>query len=230
MVEVFRTVVSVAVLLLHPRSRGPGWVAPQFAACATGAMPGLVVIRPADAAETAEAWKVALRRREGPTAIVLSRQDLPVLDRDRLAPARLLTRGAYVLAGSDSRRDDLVLLASGSEVHVALAAGELLRSEHGLSARVVSMPSWELFEQQDERYRRRVLPPDIPVRLAVEAAASLGWSRWVGNRGAAVGVDRFGASAPGSVVLEQYGFTAENVAARALELLRTGGSSSLPWR
>jgi transketolase len=185
------------------------------------AMPGLVVIRPADAAETREAWKVALERREGPTALILSRQDLPVLDRGRLAPARLLARGAYVLAGSDSRRDDLVLLASGSEVHVALAVADLLRSGHGLSARVVSMPSWELFEQQDETYRRRVLPPDIPARLAVEAAATFGWSRWVGDAGAIVGIDRFGASAPGAAVLERYGFTAENVAARAIELLST---------
>ena len=182
------------------------------------AMPGLVVIRPADAAETREAWKVALERREGPTAIVLSRQELPVLDRDSLAPADLLARGAYVLADADGR-DDLVLLASGSEVHVSLAAAELLRSEHGLSARVVSMPSWELFEQQEQTYRRRVLPPDIPVRLAVEAAATFGWSRWTGDADAIVGIDRFGASAPGSIVLERFGFTAENVATRALELL-----------
>jgi transketolase len=193
------------------------------------AMPGLVVIRPADAAETGEAWKVALQRREGPTAIILSRQDLPVLDRGRLAPAGLLVRGAYVLAGSDGR-DDLALLASGSEVHVALAAADLLRSEHGLSVRVVSMPSWELFEQQDDAYRLGVLPPGIPVRVAVEAAATFGWIRWVGDRGALVGVDRYGASAPGAVVLERYGFTAENVAARALELLRSSGSSSVPGR
>ncbi len=190
------------------------------------AMPGLVVIRPADAAETAEAWKVALERRDGPTALILSRQDLPVLDRGRLAPAGLLARGAYVLADAHGQPEDLILLASGSEVPVALATADLLQSEHGLSVRVVSMPSWELFEQQGEAYRGKVLPPDIPVRLAVEAATPLGWTRWVGNAGAVVGVDRFGASAPGSVVLEQYGFTAENVAARALELLRTSGLSS----
>jgi transketolase len=194
------------------------------------AMPGFVVIRPADAAETAEAWKVALERREGPTALILSRQDLPVLDRGQLAPASLLARGAYVLAGAQSLPEDLVLLASGSEVPVALAAADLLQSEHGLSLRVVSMPSWELFEQQDEAYRAKVLPPDLPVRLAVEAASPLGWTRWVGNAGAVMGVDRFGASAPGSVVLEQYGFTAENVVARALELLRTSGLSSLLGR
>jgi transketolase len=194
------------------------------------AMPGLVVIRPADAAETREAWKVALERREGPTALILSRQDLPVLDRGPLAPASLLTRGAYVLAGSDGRRDDLVLLASGSEVHVILAVAELLRSGHGVSARVVSVPSWELFEQQDKTYRRRVLSPDIPARLAVEAAATFGWSRWVGDAGAVIGVDRFGASAPGSVVLEQFGFTAENVAARALELVSGRGSPATERR
>src|SRR5512132_2445109 len=187
------------------------------------AMPGLVVIRPADAAETVEAWKVAIERREGPTALILSRQDLPVLDRDGLAPAGLLARGAYVLAGAQGRPEDLILLASGSEVSVALAAADLLRSDHGLSVRVVSMPSWELFEQQDDAYRREILPPDIPVRLAVEAASPFGWSRWVGEAGGVVGVDRFGASAPGAVVLERYGFTAENVTARALQLLRPNG-------
>jgi transketolase len=188
------------------------------------AMPGLVVIRPADAAETVEAWRIALGRREGPTALILSRQDLPVLDREELAPAGLLARGAYVLAGSHGRPEDLVLLASGSEVSVALAAADVLRSDHALSVRVVSMPSWELFERQDEAYRREVLPPHIKVRLAVEAASPLGWSRWVGDAGGVVGVDRFGASAPGAVVLERYGFTAENVAARGLELLRSSGS------
>lgn len=191
------------------------------------AMPGLVVIRPADAVEVREAWKVALERLEGPTSIILSRQDLPVLDRSHLAPASLLARGAYVLAGSDGP-NDLALIASGSEVHVALAAAELLRSEHGLSMRVVSMPSWELFEQQDDAYRQSVLPLDTPARLAVEAAATFGWNRWVGDAGAVIGVDRFGASAPGAVVLERYGFTRENVVARALELLRSGGSSQLP--
>jgi transketolase len=183
------------------------------------------VIRPADAAETVEAWKVAIERREGPTALILSRQDLPVLDRDGLAPAGLLARGAYVLAGAQGWPEDLILLASGSEVSVALAAADLLRSDHGLSVRVVSMPSWELFERQDDAYRREILPPDIPVRLAVEAASPFGWSRWVGDAGGVVGVDRFGASAPGAVVLERYGFTAEKVTARALQLLRPNGSS-----
>jgi transketolase len=183
------------------------------------AMPGLVVIRPADAAETAEAWKVALHRREGPTALVLSRQDLPVLDRETLAPAHLLARGAYVLSDPGNRPPGLILIASGSEVHVALDAAGLLRSERDLSARVVSMPSWELFEQQDEAYRLSVLPPQIPVRLAVEAGSPFGWERWVRDGGGVVGVDRFGASAPGPVMMEHYGFTAKNVSARALELL-----------
>ncbi len=182
-------------------------------------IPGLVVIRPADAAETGEAWKVALGRKEGPTALVLSRQDLPVLDRETLAPANLLARGAYVLLHGGPRQTDLVLIASGSEVHVALDAASLLRSTHQLSVRVVSMPSWELFERQDDTYRSAVLPPDIPTRLAVEAASPFGWERWVGDRGEVVGVDRFGASAPGPVVMQHYGFTAENVAARALELV-----------
>jgi transketolase len=182
------------------------------------AIPGLAVIRPADAAETAEAWKVALSRTDGPTALVLSRQDLPVLDRKSLAPAHLLARGAYVLFDT-SPRPAIVLIASGSEVHVSLDAASLLRSEHELSVRVVSMPSWELFERQDDAYRLSVLLPDIPTRLAVEAASPFGWERWVGDRGGLVGVDRFGASAPGPVVMQHYGFTAENVAARVLELL-----------
>ena len=135
-----------------------------------------------------------------------------------------------MLAGSDGRRDDLALLASGSEVHLALAVAELLRSGHGLAARVVSMPSWELFERQDETYRRSVLPPEIPARLAVEAAATFGWSRWVGDAGAVIGVDRFGASAPGGVLLEQFGFTAENVAARAMEVLSTSWSPATERR
>ena len=188
------------------------------------AIPGLVVIRPADAAETVEAWKVALERRDGPTALVLSRQDVPTLDRGQAARASLLARGAYGLAGSEE--DDLLLIASGSEVHLVVAAATLLRSEHDVCARVVSVPSWELFELQDAAYRRNVLPPQITVRLAVEAASPFGWSRWVGAAGDVLGVDRFGASAPGRIVLERYGFTAEAVVARALELLRASNSSA----
>ncbi len=142
-----------------------------------------------------------------------------MLDRKTLAPAHLLARGAYVLFHAGLSSPDVVLIASGSEVHVAMAAAGLLREEWDHFVRVVSMPSWELFEQQDEPYRSSVLPPRSPVRLAMEAASPFGWERWVGNRGGLVGVYRFGASARGPVVMEQYGFTAQNVAARALELL-----------
>ncbi len=170
------------------------------------AIPNLVVLRPADANETADAWRLALQRSDGPTAIVLSRQKLPVL-----APGGSLERGAYVVEDGT----DAVLIGTGSEVSLCLAARDLLASE-GVSTRVVSMPSWELFDTQPEGYQTQVLPPGVP-RLAVEAAISLGWRRWAD---ATVSVDRFGASAPGAVVLEGFGFTAENVAAKTRELLR----------
>jgi transketolase len=170
------------------------------------AIPNLVVLRPADANETAAAWRVALRRTDGPTVLALSRQKLPVR-----APGGSVERGAYVVEeGSDA-----VLIGTGSEVSLCLAARQLLASQ-GVSARVVSMPSWELFAAQPEEYRAQVLPPGVP-RLAVEAAVSLGWRQWAD---ASVSLDRFGASAPGGVVFENLGFTAENVAARARALLR----------
>jgi transketolase len=170
------------------------------------AIPNLVVLRPADANETAAAWRLALQRSDGPTAIVLSRQKLPVL-----APGGSLERGAYVVEDGT----DAVLIGTGSEVSLCLAARDLLASE-GVSPRVVSMPSWELFDAQPDAYQTQVLPPGVP-RLAVEAAVSLGWRRWAD---ATVSVDRFGASAPGVVVFERFGFTAENVAAKIRELLR----------
>jgi transketolase len=174
------------------------------------AMPGLRVIRPADANETAQAWLVAVGG-AGPTALILSRQDVPVLEgTDR--PGRLAL-GAYVLVEADGR-PDLVLIATGSEVSVCVAAAELLVAE-GRSVRVVSMPSWELFAEQDESYRASVLPDEVPT-LAVEAAAAFGWER---HADASVSIDRFGASAPGAVALERFGFTAANVADRARDLL-----------
>ncbi len=186
------------------------------------AIPGLVVIRPADGPETAWAWRVALERTEGPTALVLTRQDLPALDRGRLAPASGLARGAYVLAelgpGGEDRPADLLLLATGSEVHLALEAADLLVARD-LRVRVVSMPSWELFQAQPAAYRDAVLPPAVRARVAVEAGATHGWERWVGDRGAVVGLDRFGASAPGPVVMRELGFTPERVAEAALRVL-----------
>jgi transketolase len=181
------------------------------------AIPNLVVIRPADATETVEAWRVALERHDGPVALLLSRQNLPILDRSVLGPAEGLRRGAYILAGSDAT-PDVILIATGSEVSVALDARKRL-ADQGIKARVVSMPSWELFEQQPPDYRAAVLPPQVTARVAVEAAVPMGWDRYVGSQGDVVGINRFGASAPYKVIFEQLGFTGENVALRALAVL-----------
>jgi transketolase len=188
------------------------------------AIPNLTVIRPADANEVAVAWLLALENREGPTALLLTRQDLPVLDRARLAPAERLRRGGYVLARAEIERPDLLLLASGSEVHVALAASELL-ARQGKCARVINLACWSLFDRQPEQYRREVLPPGIKRRLAVEAASPLGWEKYVGDQGKVIGMTRFGASAPYKVLAEKFGYTPEAVAREALALLnRQSGS------
>jgi transketolase len=181
------------------------------------AIPNLLVIRPADATETVEAWRVALEHHNGPVALLLSRQKLPILDRSALAPATHLKRGAYILADSDGT-PDVILIASGSEVGVALNARQQLQ-EQGVKTRVVSMPSWELFEQQPPAYHDDVLPPEVTARLAIEAAVPLGWERYVGNQGDVVGLNRFGASAPYKKIFEELGFTGENVALRALAVL-----------
>jgi transketolase len=174
------------------------------------AVPRLVTIRPADANETAAAWRIALERREAPTALVLTRQGLPILD-----GPNAVERGAYVLAEGD----DCILIGTGSEVSVALAARELLAAE-GVGARVVSMPSFELFAAQPADYRDEVLPPAVTARVSVEAACSLGWHRWVGDRGRVVSIDRFGESAPGPEVMADLGITAEAVAEAARGLVR----------
>jgi transketolase len=188
------------------------------------AIPGLWVIRPADANETAQAWRVALERRDGPVALLLSRQSAPVLDRagEGLGEASELERGGYVLWESDPPADepDLILISTGTEVAPTLAAARAL-SEQGTSARVVSMPCMELFEAQPGEYRERVIPPMVPARLAVEPGASMSWYRWVGDRGSVLGIDRFGASAPGARVLEELGFGVENIVARAAALLQS---------
>ena len=181
------------------------------------AIPNLVVLRPADATETAGAWAAALERERGPSALVLSRQGLPVLE---TASVDGVARGAYVLVEAAAGGPRLVLVASGSEVSLALAARALLEAE-GVAVRVVSMPSWELFDDQDEAYRREVLPPGVPT-LAVEAGVSRGWRDYVGASGDVVGLDRVGASAPGRVVAEKLGFSAEIVAERARRLLDRG--------
>ena len=180
-------------------------------------IPNLIVMRPADAAETAEAWRVALAHREGPVALLLTRQKLPILDRNVVAPVDGLRRGAYVLADTDGT-PDLILIGSGSEVHLALDVRERL-ARQGIQARVVNMACWELFEQQPPEYQAEVLPPEVTARLAVEAASPMGWERYVGTQGDVVGINRFGASAPYEVIFEQFGFTGENVTLRALALL-----------
>ena len=181
-------------------------------------MPGLTVLRPADATETAMAWQAALEKEDGPTAMALSRQNLPVLDRQILGPADGVKKGAYVLWES-GESPQVIIIATGSEVHIALEAGRTLADE-GINSRVVSMPSWELFEAQPQEYRDQVLPPGNRARLSVEAGATNGWARYVGLDGASVGMSTYGASAPGGVVLEQFGFTAARVADEARRLAR----------
>lgn len=181
------------------------------------AIPNLLVIRPGDANETAVAWQVALES-AGPVALILSRQNMPTLDRSRYAPASGLKRGAYIVAAMTGGEPDLVLIATGSELHLATAAQDELARQH-IRASVVSMPCWKLFDQQPQEYRDSVLPPHVTKRLAIEAGSPLGWHRYVGNSGDILGVDRFGASAPGEIVLREYGFTVENVCRMALSLL-----------
>ncbi|MEF8795105.1 MAG: transketolase [Salinivenus sp.] len=181
------------------------------------AIPNLTLIRPADANETREAWTAAVQHTDGPIALALTRQTLPVFDRTALASPEGLHRGAYVLRPTDGT-PDVLLLGSGSEVQHALGAAEAL-AQDGIAAQVVSMPSWALFDAQPESYRRTVLPPDVTARVSIEAGVTSGWERYVGPEGASIGVDRFGASAPGEVVMEKYGLTAEHVAEEARRLV-----------
>ncbi|HEU5362902.1 MAG TPA: transketolase [Gaiellaceae bacterium] len=181
------------------------------------AIPNLWFVRPADANETAWAWKVALERQDGPVALSLSRQKVPTLDRSDLAPASGLELGAYTLWESGSS-PDLILIGTGAEVGLTLQAGRKLAGE-GTAVRVVSMPCWELFAEQPADYRDEVLPPEVKARLSVEPGVSLGWERWVGDRGGCVSIEHYGASAPGSTVLEQFGYNLDNIVARAAALL-----------
>jgi transketolase len=182
------------------------------------AMPNLWMVRPGDANETAVAWKVALEREGGPVALALTRQKLPTLDRSEVAPAAGLERGAYTLWESGGS-PDVILIASGSELALALEAGRRLASSNGTAVRVVSMPCWELFDAQTQDYRDEVLPPEVKARLSIEAGVSFGWERWVGTEGDSVAVDRFGASAPAPAVFEHLGFTVDNVVDCAAALL-----------
>jgi transketolase len=180
------------------------------------AIPGITVIRPGDALETAQAWRQTLKTTNGPVALILSRQKLPVLKPDDSEYG--LEKGAYVLADCDGN-PDIILIGTGSEVHIVLEAKQRLEQK-GIAPRVVSMPSWELFEKTSQEYKNRVLPPDVSARLAVEAGSPMGWGRYVGNNGAVIGITRFGASAPGGTTMEKFGFTPDNVVQKALELLK----------
>ena len=181
-------------------------------------VPNLVMIRPADANEVAEAWKIAVQGKGGPFAVVMTRQKLPIFDRDKYAPASGLQRGAYVLADAEGGRPDVIIMATGSEVQLAVDAREKLAAD-GIEARVVSFPSWELFEKQPQSYRDLVLPPGVKARVSVEAASPLGWHQWVGDQGIVIGLDRYGASAPGEVVMTKLGFTTERVVEAARKVM-----------
>jgi transketolase len=190
------------------------------------AIPDLLFIRPGDAHETAWAWKVAIRERHRPTAMALTRQNVPTLDRSVYASAEGLTRGAYVLnTRAGAARPDIILIATGSEVQLIVAAEPILAAK-GIAARLVSMPCWELFEEQSAEYRESVLPRSVTARLAVEMGSTLGWERWTGTDGATVTLDRFGASAPGEVVIKELGFTTERVVGAAEALLARIGRPS----
>ncbi len=183
------------------------------------AIPNVIVIRPADANETAVAWRVACEVRDHPMILVLTRQSVPTLDRQRFASADGLRRGAYVLTDAPGGRPELILIASGSEVALMVAAADRLQSQN-VAVRCVSMPSWELFNALPRAEQDVVLPPAVTPRLAIEMGASQGWRRYVGDAGDVLSVERFGASAPGEVVQREYGFTVDEVCRRALALRR----------
>jgi len=188
------------------------------------AIPGMLVFRPADANEVVETWRIVTALRREPAVLILSRQALPTLDRNKFGPASGVARGAYVLAEADSGDPDVILLATGSEVHLALAAREELQSG-GIATRVVSMPCWELFDRQPPEYRDQVIPPSVKARVAVEQASTLGWDRYVGDGGAVIGMHTFGASAPLKHLLTKFGFTPERVAELARDRLPAAGQA-----
>jgi transketolase len=182
------------------------------------AIPNLVVLRPADANETAQAWRVAIEHKTGPVAIVLTRQKLPVFDRNEMPPASEISKGAYIIYGGDET-PDLILIASGSEVQLALKAAKLLK-EKNVKTRVVNMASQELYELQDEKYKQSVLPGNVRRRISIEAGLTLGWDKYVTDSGAKIGIDSYGKSAPGELLMKEYGITVENILATAEQLLK----------
>ena len=187
------------------------------------AVPGLTLIRPGDANEVVEAYRYVMQLRHRPAALVLSRQPLPTLDRSKYASASGVARGAYVLADVDGGKPDVILIASGSELALAAQAHERLAAE-GISSRVVSMASWDIFEHQTAEYRASVLPPMVTARVAVEQASTFGWERYVGTNGIVIGMQTFGASAPLKALLQQFGFTVDKVVSAAKEVLRRSRS------
>jgi transketolase len=180
------------------------------------AIPGFTVIRPADASETAEAWRETIKTTRGPVALILSRQKLPVLDKNAIKNG--LSKGAYILSDSEGK-PDIILIATGSEVHIALEAKAGL-SQQGIAARVVSMPSWELFEKTPREYKNQILLPDVTARIAIEAGSPMGWKQYVGDGGTVIGISTFGASAPGGTVMTKLGFTSGNIIEKAMDLLK----------
>jgi transketolase len=185
------------------------------------AMPGVVMLRPADANEVVEAYRYVMQLRHKPALLALSRQPLPTFDRSKYAPASGVARGAYVLADAPGGKPDVILIASGSEVSLAVASHEALLSQ-GIRSRVVSMPSWDIFEDQPQDYRDSVLPPNVTARVAVEQASAFGWERYVGWSGRVIGMKAFGASAPLKELQRKYGFEPERVTAVAKELVGKG--------
>jgi len=183
------------------------------------AIPNLTVIRPCDANETAEAWRFAVENRKGPVALALTRQGVPTLDRDKFASAQGLHRGAYILSEAHNGTPDLILISSGSEIHIAIDASQELK-EKGMAVRVVSMPSWQVFDGQPEEYRNQVLPPEIKARVAIEAGSTQGWHRYVGEKSHVVGIDHFGASAPSKILYEKFGITVDRVVEEAIRLFK----------
>jgi transketolase len=181
-------------------------------------MPGLMLIRPADANEVVEAWKVIMPLQHEPAALVLSRQAVPTFDRSKYGAASGVAKGAYILADAADGKPEVILMGSGSEVSLCVNAYEQLKAE-GIKARVVSMPCWNLFDHQSEEYKTKVLPPEVKARVAVEQAATFGWSQYVGPSGIIIGMRRFGASAPIKDLQKKFGFTAENVVAAARKAL-----------
>jgi transketolase len=183
------------------------------------AVPGLVLLRPADANEAVEAWKVIMQLQQQPAALVLTRQAVPTFDRTKYGPASGVAKGAYILADAPDGKPEVILMATGSEVSLCIAAYEQLVSE-GIRARVVSMPSWDIFEKQDESYKQHVLPPEVKARVGVEQASTFGWSQYVGPSGRIIGMRTFGASAPIKDVLKKFGFTSDHVAEAARAVIR----------